>query len=248
MRNEYGIQLYSIRDLAEESLASALEAVSELGYKYVEFAGFFGNSAEQVLRMLKENKLEVSGTHTSWKELAPENLPALIEFHKAIRNKNVIIPAFDAKEDTLEKIISYVNCAAPILANHGISIGYHNHSFEFIRTPYGKIIFDEIASKTNVDLEIDVFWAYNAGLDPIALAEKYKGRIKAFHLKDGFSESESDSGKPEGKALGEGNTPIKAVIEYAEKNGILLIVESEGLDPSGREEVARCMAYLRDNG
>ena len=43
---DYGIQLYSVRDLASQDLEAALKAVSEIGYKYVEFAGFFGNSAE----------------------------------------------------------------------------------------------------------------------------------------------------------------------------------------------------------
>lgn len=248
MRNEYGIQLYSVRDLSGKSLESALEAVSELGYKYVEFASFFENSAKDVLEMLEKNNLKVSGTHTGWNELAPENLSKLIEFHKTIGNKNIIIPGFDRSEQTLEKIIAYVNHAIPILREHGICVGYHNHSFEFETADYGKVIFDEIATRTAVDLEIDIFWAYDAGVDVIELIEKYKSRVKMIHLKDGFAKRETVSAKPEGKSLGLGNAPIKEVIEYAENNGILMVVESEGLEPSGIEEVARCMEFLKANG
>ena len=43
---EYGLQLFSVRDLAEKNLDEALRQVSALGYKFVEFAGFFGHSAE----------------------------------------------------------------------------------------------------------------------------------------------------------------------------------------------------------
>ena len=66
---EYGIQMYSVRDLTKDDLAGALRAVAEIGYKFVEFAGFFGHSAEEVRAMLDENGLEVSGTHTGVGEL-----------------------------------------------------------------------------------------------------------------------------------------------------------------------------------
>ena len=62
---EYGIQLYSLRDLAEQNLGAALEAVAKMGYTHVEFAGFFGHSAEDVKAMLDHNGLKVSGTHAN---------------------------------------------------------------------------------------------------------------------------------------------------------------------------------------
>ena len=48
----YGIQLYSVRDLAENNLGEAVKRVAELGYNSVEFAGFFGHSADKVKEML----------------------------------------------------------------------------------------------------------------------------------------------------------------------------------------------------
>ena len=42
---EYGLQLYSVRDITKDNLDEALGKVAALGYKFVEFAGFFGNSA-----------------------------------------------------------------------------------------------------------------------------------------------------------------------------------------------------------
>ena len=40
---EYGLQLYSVRDITKENLKDALRQVAEMGYTYVEFAGFFGH-------------------------------------------------------------------------------------------------------------------------------------------------------------------------------------------------------------
>ena len=46
-------------------------------------------------------------------------------------------------------------------------------------------------------------------------------------------------------ALGEGMAPVSMVHDYAEKHGIRMVVESESLQPTGLEEVARCIRYLK---
>ena len=56
---EYGIQMYSVRDLTKESLDEALRQVAELGYKFIEFAGFFGHTAEEVKGMLDKYGLSL---------------------------------------------------------------------------------------------------------------------------------------------------------------------------------------------
>ena len=75
----YGLQLYSVRDITGTDLAGALKAVADLGYSFVEFAGFFGHNAEDVKKMLDDNGLTVSGTHTGWQELTAENIDATEE-------------------------------------------------------------------------------------------------------------------------------------------------------------------------
>ena len=42
---EYGLQLFSVRDVTERDMEGALCQVAEMGYRSVEFAGFFGHSA-----------------------------------------------------------------------------------------------------------------------------------------------------------------------------------------------------------
>ena len=70
----YGIQMYSLRDLSDEDLEQALRAVSEMGYKYVEFAGYFGNSAEDVRSWLEKYGLGVCGAHICIDQLSSENI------------------------------------------------------------------------------------------------------------------------------------------------------------------------------
>ena len=57
------------------------------------------------------------------------------------------------------------------------------------------------------------------------------------HLKDGIK-----GGK--GFSLGEGEAPVAAVREKAIELGFQMVVESEGLNPTGIEEITRCFKYL----
>ena len=227
----YGLQLYSVRDITGTDLPGALKAVADLGYSFVEFAGFFGHSAEEVKKMLDDNGLTVSGTHTGWQELTAENIDATIAYHKTIGNTNIIIPGADlSTREKLDALIALINEAQPKLAAAGITLGYHNHAHAFIHK--------ELEEKTTVEFEIDTYWAYVGKQDPVATLERLKHRMRVIHLKDGSADGH-------GKALGEGTAPVAAVCEKAIELGLKMVVESETCDPTGIEEVGRCINFLR---
>ena len=235
---KYGIQMYSVRDLAEKDLRAALKCVADIGYKYVEFAGFFGHSAEEVRSWLDEFGLEVSSTHTGSDELTPEKIAETIEYHKIIGNKNIVLPGIRYRtREELDAAVELINFANAELKKAGITLGYHNHYKEFYTMDYGAVVHKEFETRTDVEFEIDTFWAYYAGEDPIAILERLKDRIKLIHLKDGLTDMT-------GKALGEGTAPVEKVLDKAIELGFTVVVESEGLDPSGPEEVERCFRYL----
>ncbi len=235
---EYSVQMYSLRDVTKTDMDLALAKVAEVGYSYVEFAGFFNHSADDINAMLKKHGLKISGTHSGWESLR-DNFEETLAFHKAIGNPRFIIPGADlSTEEKLDAFIDFINYIQPVLEKEGIELGYHNHSHEFIMTDYGKIIHDEIAKRTNIAFEIDTYWVYNADLDPIEVLEKYKGRMSCVHVKDGFPGGQ-------GRPLGQGGAPVAAVYEKAKELGLVMVVESENLDPSGPEEVAVCIKYLR---
>ena len=89
---EYGLQMYSVRDVAEKDLRLALEEVAKVGYKYIEFAGFFGNSASDVKKWLDDYGLTVVSTHTGLDALDPEVIDETIKYHKEIGCTNIVVP------------------------------------------------------------------------------------------------------------------------------------------------------------
>ncbi len=235
---EYGIQLYSIRDLTEKNMDEALRRVSELGYKFVEFAGFFGIPAEEIKAMLDKYGLRVSGTHTGWQEVA-YHFEETVAYHKAIGCDTLIIPGGDFSDQTkLDALIDLINEYQPKLAAEGITLGYHNHHKEFLPNKDGSNIEDQLIYRTNVMLEIDTYWAFVGMKNPVALLERLKDRVKVIHIKDGDA---NGNGTP----LGMGEAPVADVYAKALEMGLPMVVESETCKPDGITEAKICIECLK---
>lgn len=238
MNQKYGLQLYSVRDAMAEDFEGTLKKVAEMGYTYVEFAGFFDHTAEEVKALLEKYGLTVCSTHSHINEIRPENIEATIAYHKTIGNTHYILPSiFMSNKEKLEESISIINFAQPVLEKEGIKLSFHNHSREFEITPWGTTVHGELEHRTNIGFQIDTFWAWNANTDPVQVMERLKDRISTIHLKDGFK-----GGK--GIPLGEGEAPVAAVREKAIEMGLIMVVESETLTPCGLDEAQRCINYL----
>lgn len=235
---KYGIQMYSLRDMTEKDLDGALAAVAAMGYQTVEFAGFFGHSAEEVRAMLDRHGLVCSGTHSGIGDLL-NDFEGTVQYHKTIGNTKYIIPGHDlSTREKLEAFIADCNELAPKLRAQGIELGYHNHSHEFYRTAEDYEIHKELEERCDVFFELDTYWSYVAKRDPVQELERLGSRVKVIHLKDGNAEGK-------GCSLGSGTAPVAAVLAKAKAMGLEVVVESEGLEPTGKEEVARCMEYLK---
>ncbi|MGM9683299.1 MAG: sugar phosphate isomerase/epimerase family protein [Eubacteriales bacterium] len=238
MKNNYGLQLYSVRDSSERDFEKTIEQVAKIGYHSVEFAGFFNHSATEVKKMLSDNALEISGTHSPWTDLCPTRICDTLRYHTELGNPYYIIPGADlSTPEKMDRFVNVINYAQPVLAAEGIKLAYHNHSREFLMRPCGTTIHAELERRTNLNFEVDTYWVFNAGCDPIAVMERLKDRIDVIHLKDGLSDGK-------GMALGEGEAPVAAVWKKALEMGFSMVVESETLSPSGIEEVTRCFNYL----
>ncbi|MCR5056713.1 MAG: sugar phosphate isomerase/epimerase [Clostridia bacterium] len=235
----YGLQLYSVRDFTGNDLPGTLKKVAEMGYEFVEFAGFFGYTDVQIKAMLDENGLKAYATHCGTGMLLPENIDETIRFHKGIGCGNFIIPGDDFSTNAkIDRFIDIMNFAQPKLLENGIKLHYHNHSSEFFPNSEGRFVHTELEKRTNMLFEIDTYWVYNADLDPIATLERLKDRIEVIHLRDGLK-----GGIP--TALGEGKAPVLDVLKKAKELGFKMIVEAENEDPDGLAVVKRCIDWLK---
>lgn len=236
---DYGLQLWSVRDMAEEKgLEATLKAVSEIGYKYVEFAGFYGHSAEEVKGWLDKYGLKCASTHTPWTDLV-EDFEGTINYHKMIGADNIVFPSIDTRNPEVVKIFTdFCGEYIPRAKAEGINIHFHNHTAEFALHDDGFMVYPVLEMRTELMFQPDIYQVYMSKVNPIDLINRLKDRIAIIHLKDG-----NDGGS---LPLGKGAAPVAEVVALAKELGLTMIVESDTCsNPSGIEEARISLEYLK---
>src|SRR5213593_3600317 len=92
-----GLQLYSVRDECAKDLYGTVQAVGKMGYKGVEFAGYYNRDAKTLRKLLDDAGLKCCGTHIQLDTLLGDNLAKTVEFNQTLGNKFLIVPALSDK-------------------------------------------------------------------------------------------------------------------------------------------------------
>jgi len=219
------LQLYTVRDETERDFLGTLEKVAKMGYKGVEFAGYGDITAKQMNSSLKELGLVATASHAGMK-LLQEKLDEAIEYSLEIGSKYIVCSSnrCETMDDFLKSSEFFDQVGEKCRAN-GLSLGYHNHDFEFVKVN-GEYALDLLFSKTkpeNLFAEIDTCWVYFAGVDPSAYVRKYSGRCPLIHLKD-----LKVRGEKVFTEVGSGIIDVRSVIKASEEYGAeWMIVEQD---------------------
>ncbi len=244
-RNPIGLQLYSVREDCKRDLPGTIEAVAKMGYKGVEFAGYYDYTAKQLRKMLDDNGLKCCGTHTALTTLLGDELEKTIEFNKTIGNKYLIVPGLPGKYRESHQAwldtAKLFNEIADKVKPHGMLTGYHNHSVEFTAMD-GELPWDTFYGNTNkeVVMQLDVGNAIGGGVDPLPYLYKYPDRAITVHVKE---HSKTDPNA----FVGEGDVNWKAFFALCRAVGSTewYIVEYERKGAAPLESVERCLNNLR---
>ncbi|MBM88659.1 MAG: xylose isomerase [Gammaproteobacteria bacterium] len=183
-----GLQLYTLRNEMAQDFEGTLEKVAELGFKEMQFAGYHGNSPTEVRRILDRLGLSSPAAHVGL-NLLRDDIDRQIDIAGEIGQQYIVVPSLPANERTLadyERHAEALNEFGQRAKNAGLSVGYHNHNWEF-ELQGEKIGYDYLLYFTDSDLvmfELDLFWAVDAGADPIEIFKKNPGRFPMVHVKD----------------------------------------------------------------
>lgn len=248
---EVGLQLYSLRNQFKEDVPSTLALINEWGISKLEGGGTYGMSMDFFQKLLVANDLEVVSVGASFEELE-DSVDKVIANAKAFGASFVMcawVPHDDNKWDLEETqhATNVFNSAGKILAENELTLAYHPHGYEF--RPYKNgTLFDYMAENaTDFKFELDVFWAFHGGADPLALMKKYPSKFVLLHLKDlekgivgnntGHEEDDTNV------VLGTGQIDIAGVVAEAEKLGIeYVFIEDESSNVVS--QVPKSLEYL----
>lgn len=184
-----GVQLYTVRAEMAKDFDGSLKKIAELGFKEVEFAGYYNRTPQQIKALLTQLGLDAPSAHIPLADLR-NNLTKTIEGAKVMGHRYIVCPFLMPNErktlDQYKELFATLNKAGAECKKAGIQLAYHNHDFEF--TPIdGKVPYDLMLAETDknlVKMELDLYWIVKANQDPLAYMKKHPDRFALFHVKD----------------------------------------------------------------
>ena len=194
--NKISFQLYTARKFLPYK--SIFEFISSTGIKNIELFALSDFDEIELKDLLQEFNLTSLSAHVSFESFEQINL--LLNKLKYLNIKHAIIPApkvipgkefeefFKISEAEWINFAREISNKINIFNDNGLTLGYHNHSFEFNVLPNGNYPMEYILNENeNLKFEIDLGWATAGKTNPIKWIDKYKNQIIACHLKDFYS-------------------------------------------------------------
>lgn len=155
----------------------------------------------------------------------------------------------DAGQEYWQRFAALLNEKALALKPAGITLGYHNHNFEF--APLGDGTgWDILARETDRELvyfEIDTGWVAAAGIDPVTFLENHAGRVRWLHLKDiAPSTSTNHALSMDPTEVGSGKLDWPAILATARSTGVqhYYVEQEPPFELPRLESIERSYAFL----
>ena len=188
-----GIQLYTVRDHMAADVPGTLEQLATIGYREVEFAGYYDHTPAEIRGFLDNTGLRSPSTHIGPQQMR-ETPEKIIEAALAVGHEYVVL-AWLPPEDrvTLDQYRQHAEQASTFgeqCQAAGLQFAWHNHDFEFQEID-GVRPMDLLLTETDpsiMQMELDLYWITKAGADPFAFFDAYPGRTPLCHVKDMDSE------------------------------------------------------------
>jgi sugar phosphate isomerase/epimerase len=257
--DKVAVQLYSVRDLMKEDFEGTIAKVAQIGYKEVEFAGYFGRTPQQVRAVLDKNGLTAPSTHVQYDEL-DEKFPKVIEDSKTIGLEYIVCPWIPEElrksPDIWKQASEKFNKCGEQTQKSGIQFAYHNHWFEFLpvngKLPYDQLLAD--CDPTLVKMELDLCWITAGGSDPVKYFEKYPGRFPLVHVKDikklpkvtQAGSQDFGSSLQDITEVGSGMIDWKAIFRHSEQAGIKHYIVEHDNPKQPLESIKTSYEYLKN--
>lgn len=248
-----GVQLYSVKEDIENDLEGTLKEIAKIGYNEVETFGynngkFFDLAPKEFKKILKDYELKTPSGHYGFpfkkheigKPISDE-VKKIVDTAAAMGQRYAIFPWVDVKDRTdenLKKIIDMLNKAAEYAKTLNLTIGYHNHDFEFTTKSEGIIWFDHLAKDLSPDVvfELDVYWVNKAKQNVIELFKRHGARFHLLHLKD-----MADSDERETIEIGAGMIDFEEIIKNKRLGGCkYYVVELEHYRTTPLKGIKEC--------
>jgi sugar phosphate isomerase/epimerase len=248
---EFGVQLFMVRNLLND-LPSILHQIREVGYTHVEpFSAAYNRPAKELKSLIANNGLKAYSGHFDYATLEEK-----VDYAAELGLKYMICPMIPPPQwdslDGFRLAAEHLNKAAVKARAAGLNFGYHPHSYEF-KPLQGQRGFDVLMQELNpaTKLQLDVYWAIEAGQNALELMRNNRSRLALIHIKDrkptkdfSFSPLESIN-KHNCTEAGSGTIDWTAVLGEAKRFGVTqFVVDQDETDLTMDESLRKNWKYL----
>lgn len=225
-----GLQIYTLRDIAQKDLQTAIHMISKAGFDGIEFdAGMLTRAkADQLKLWMDETGMAMIGLTILLTEISTLLEPMIVYAQKTDAEWLVmpwIDEPFRKELEQYQEVAKQLNDAGRLCADKGLRFAYHIHGYEFklFGDKCGFDVLTEELDPEHVELQIDTFWVASGGLDVLEFSKKHISRTGSFHLKDSAGRLPLTDIE-----VGEGVLDIQGIVKLGVENNLdWFIVEQE---------------------
>jgi sugar phosphate isomerase/epimerase len=181
-----GLQLYTLRQMAEKDLSSVLHEIRAAGYEQVELTSqVYTHPAKQLQAMIADSGLTAPSGHFEYAGFA-----ANFSYAKSLGLKWLVCPMIPEDQwtaDGFRRAAQRFNALGKRARDMGMNFAFHNHDYEFRKIDGNSTGYDILVKETDpevVSFELDCYWVAQAGLDPTEMLRHLGRRVRMLHLKD----------------------------------------------------------------
>lgn len=250
---QFGLQIYSVRGAVNENLEKSLEQLAEMGYTYIEHAGYrngtiYGLAPADFKSLIESFGMELISGHVGMNPEAPvETWKKAIADNAEAGLKYMVVPSIGGRYrstvEAMKKTCDAFNKMGEICQHHAITFGYHNHAFEF-ETLGNTTMYDQLLQGTDPDLvsmELDLYWVIKGKVQPVDLFKRYPKRFKLWHVKDMEEGEEGFFAE-----VGSGKINFKEIFAHSKQAGLeYYFVEQDASRRDPMESVRMSAEYLK---
>lgn len=184
-----GIQLYTVRAAMQRDMAGTFARLAEIGYREVEFAGYFRREPRLIRAELQRAGLtgvsahdEIATVRNDWDRA----LDAASELGLRYITINWIPAETRRTPDDWRRIADDFSAAGEKARARGLRLAYHNYDVS-LRPLQGIVPLDLLLERVpaeHMDFQMDVYWLVVGGADPLQYIRRYPTRFTMLHVKD----------------------------------------------------------------
>lgn len=235
-----GVQLIIFGKRVNEDLPGVLDEVAAAGYQAVE-TGFMSKIAGKEFRkMLADRGLKHVGAHHSGHQT--DQVPAIIDWLRETGATDLILSDLETRElteDLYQRKAKVYNAAGEKCRQAGLTLSYHNHSWEFGRIG-GKLALERLYELTDPEFVkacIDTYWVWDGQADPAAFVKKHEARLRILHAKDSFLK---EVGQRSFCPVGAGVIDYPAIFAAFQSSPAPWVVVEQDMPREGTTAAAEC--------